>query len=198
LKQEDRRLQTTQLILETTKQLIREKGCETLTMKDIMEGSGLSKGAIFHYVKTKDEIYAWVLKERNEIINKSFMGEVNLGKKEFEGPMQKIADMLQNLEDPHDVSNKVLKYLLGKEDQPAVADVLQEFYEQTIRYSKQWILTGQQYGVIPATIDANKTADLFVLISLGLRVRSSLTSGPLYFNVQDFLDFLADTLKSRF
>ena len=148
--------QTTQLILETTKQLIHEKGCETLTMKDIMEGSGLSKGAIFHYVKSKDEIYAWVLKERNEMINKSFMGEVKQGGNEFEGPMEKIADMLQNLEDPQDVSNKVLKYLLGKEDQPAVAaDVLHEFYEQTTRYSKLWILTGQQYGVIPATIDCD-------------------------------------------
>jgi AcrR family transcriptional regulator len=145
MKQDERRQQTTQLLLETTKQLIREKGCDSLTMKDIMERSGLSKGAIFHYVKSKDEIYAWVLKERNERINLSFMGEVEHGAKELEGPLQKITDILYHLEDPQDVANKVLKYLLGKEDQPAVAEVLRQFYEQSVSFSKQWIVTGQQH-----------------------------------------------------
>jgi AcrR family transcriptional regulator len=197
LKQEERRQLTKQKLLDTTKELIREKGCDSLTMKDIMDHSGLSKGAIFHYVKSKDEIYAWVLKERNEMINRSFMGEVERGDKEFEGPLRKITETLHHLDDPADVSNKVLKYLIGKEDQPEVAEVLEEFYEQTLSFSKQWIITGQQHGVIPNTVDADKTAGLFVLISLGLRIRSSLTSAPATFSLQDYFSFLSDTLKPR-
>ena len=42
-----------------------------------------------------------------------------------------------------DVTNKVLIYLLGKEDQPAVAEALKQYYERSVHLSKQWILTGQ-------------------------------------------------------
>ncbi|WP_175471903.1 helix-turn-helix domain-containing protein [Paenibacillus naphthalenovorans] len=41
---------TFQFILSTTEQLIKEKGCQQTTLQDIMERTGLSKGAIYHYV----------------------------------------------------------------------------------------------------------------------------------------------------
>jgi AcrR family transcriptional regulator len=196
LKQKERRQHTTQLLLDTTKELIREKGCHFVTMKDIMEKSGLSKGAIFHYVKSKDEIFAWVLQERLEEINERFMNEVEQSEKTFDGPMQKIIDSLPMLEDAHNVMNKVLMYLLGKEDQPTIAEVIKQFYEQSVHFSKQWILTGQRHEVIPANVDADKTAELFVLLSLGLRVRSSLSFVPTAYNSQDFSLFIANILKS--
>lgn len=196
MKQEERRQQTTQLLLDSTKQLIMEKGCHAVTMKDIMEKSGLSKGAIFHYVKSKDEIFAWVLQERLEETNERFLNEVEKGGKTFDGPMQKIADSLPELEDAENVTNKVLMYLLGKEDQPAVAEVLKQFYERSVHLSKQWILTGQRHGVIPESVDTDKTAEMFVLLALGLRVRSSFPFRADFFRSQDFSSFMVQILKS--
>ena len=66
MKQEERRKQTIRLLLDATKELIREKGGHSITMKDIMDQSGLSKGSIFHYVKSEDEIFVWVLQDRLE------------------------------------------------------------------------------------------------------------------------------------
>ncbi|WP_410511972.1 TetR/AcrR family transcriptional regulator [Paenibacillus sp. BR2-3] len=197
MKQEERRQQTTQLLLDSTKELIREKGCHSVTMKDIMDKSGLSKGAIFHYVKSKDEIFAWVLQERLEETNEGFMNEVEQGGKTFDGPMQKIIDSLPVLEDAQDVTNKVLMYLLGKEDQPMVAEALKQYYEQSVHLSKQWILTGQRHGVIPESVDMDKTAEMFVLLSLGLRVRSSIPFALASFNTQDYSSFMVNILKSR-
>ncbi|CAM4498669.1 AcrR family transcriptional regulator [Paenibacillus endophyticus] len=197
MKQEERRQHTTGLLLNSTKELILEKGCQSITMKDIMEKSGMSKGAIFHYVKSKDEIFAWVLQERLEETNEHFMNAVEQGEKTFDGPMQKIIDGLPVLEDAQGVTNKVLIYLLGKEDEPIVAKALNQYYERSVHLSKQWILTGQRHGVISESIDTDKTAEMFVLLSLGLRVRSSIPLASVSFNTQDYSSFMVNILKSR-
>ncbi|WP_308634879.1 TetR/AcrR family transcriptional regulator [Paenibacillus silvisoli] len=197
MKQEERREQTTRLLLQTTKQLIREKGCASLTLKDIMERAELSKGAIFHYVKSKDELFAWVLGERLEETNQRFMDEVGQAERNFEGPMGSIAENFHTLEDAEDVTNKVFVYLLGKEEEPAVAEALNRFYERSVQLSRGWIEAGQRHGVIPETVDADRTAELFVLISFGLRVRSSFSLLDASFTAKQFTAFIADLLRSK-
>lgn len=197
MKQEERREQTIRQLLHATKELLQDRGCHSITMKDIMEKSELSKGAIFHYVKSKDEIFAWVLQERLEETNKHFMNQVEQAPKTFDGPMQVVSSNLAALEDAQDVTNKVLMYLLGKEDDPAVAEVLKNYYERSVYLSKQWIVSGQQHGVILESVDPDKTAEMFVLLSLGLRVRSSLpiklTSGT----AQDISSYIVNILKNQ-
>lgn len=197
MKQEERREQTTRQLLEATKRLLKDKGCHVVTMKDIVEQSGLSKGAIFHYVKSKDEIFAWVLQERLEETNKSFLNAVEQTPVTFDGPMQKISSNLEAIENTHDVTNKILMYLLGKEDEPAIAEVLRSFYERSVYLSKQWIVSGQQHGVILESVDADKTAELFVLMSLGLRVRSSLPIMSASCTAQDLSSYMVSILKAQ-
>nr|WP_228551472.1 TetR/AcrR family transcriptional regulator [Paenibacillus sp. B01] len=197
LKNEDRRKQTTQKLLHSTKELLQEKSCHAITMQDIMKRSELSKGAIFHYVKSKDEIFAWVLQERLEETNKHFMNEVELSGKTFDRPMQILSNSLLAFEDKHDVTNTVLMYLLGREEEPAVADVLQNFYTRAVDLSKQWISIGQQHGVIQESVDSDKMAEMFVLISLGLRVRSSLPAITASFTAQDLSAFMISSLKYK-
>ncbi|MFC5451808.1 TetR/AcrR family transcriptional regulator [Paenibacillus aestuarii] len=195
MKQEERRFQTRNRLLEATKALIHEKGCHSITMKDIMEKSQLSKGAIFHYVKSKDEIFALVLQERLEETNQRFMAEVEVNEKTFAGPMHKIMLSLSSLEASNEVTNMVLVYLLGKENEPAVAEVLQRFYERSVQLSRTWIVTGQQHGVIPQSVNADKTAEMFVLISIGMRVRSSFPAISASFTSADFSDLIVNQLQ---
>lgn len=196
MKNEERRETTTRKLLEATKQLLKLKSCHAITMKDIMDQSSLSKGAIFHYVKSKDEIFAMVLHERLEETNSKFMQETEHATKTFDGPMQSISQNLIALEDPHDITNKVLKYLLGKEEDPTVADVLQHFYERSVSFAKNWITLGQVHGVIMANIDPEQTAEMFVLLSLGLRVRSSFASTSAQFSTE-VSTFMSTILKSQ-
>lgn len=197
MKRELKRQQTKQLLLDTTKQLIEEKGCANMTLNDIMQRSGLSKGAIFHYVKGKDELLAMVLEERLEETNARFLEATRQGTPEFAGPMNQIAGSLRMLEERQDAANQVFIYLLGKSDQPDVAAVTKRFYEHAFGVSKQWILAGQHGGVIPPSIDADKTADLFVLISFGLRMRSSIGSDALAFGSADFGTWMANLLQPK-
>ncbi|WP_217593783.1 TetR/AcrR family transcriptional regulator [Cohnella sp. GbtcB17] len=194
MKQEARRQQTTRRLLEAAKALIAEKGCQAITMQDIMSRSGMSKGAIFHYVKSKNEIFVWVLQERLEETNASFMNEVEQGRRTFDEPMRTIGDSIVAYENPQDVTNKVLLYLLGKEDDPMVAEALRQYYERSVQLSQTWIETGQRYGVIPATVDADKAGDLFTLMTLGLRIRSSIPQAQTSFKGEDLTAFIRDIL----
>lgn len=195
MKQAERRQQTIQLILETTEQLIREKGCDSVTMKDIVDRSGLSKGAIFHYVKSKNEIFAWVLQEGLDDIDQRFTERENKGKKEFQGSLNEITKRFRELQDPESVTNQILVYLLSKSGQKEIDEVLDRFYRQSVQLSRQWIETGQTHGVIPSVVDSNKMGELFVLISLGLRMRSFLTDEESSFEIDDYITFLKETLN---
>ncbi|ANE46880.1 TetR family transcriptional regulator [Paenibacillus swuensis] len=195
MKQEERRQQTIQQLLDATKRLVHEIGCQSITMNHIIEKSGLSKGAIFHYVKSKDEIFAWVLQEGVEKTNLRFIDEVEKGKRDFEGPMRKIAEAFSALDQADDMTNKVFVYLLGKEHDPAIAQVLQQFHDRSVALARNWIETGQRSGVIPVTMDVNRTAEMFVVLSLGLRARSSIPGVTPAFTAQDFTKFVVQTLK---
>jgi AcrR family transcriptional regulator len=196
MKREQKREQTKKQILEATKEIIREKGCARTTLQDILDRTGLSKGAIFHYVKSKDELLSLVLREKLEETDRQFQAAAER-EVSFEGPMRAIADSMPQLEDAGNEGNRVLMYLLGNSDKPEVKEVLQQFYEQTVRLSRQWIDAGQRAGVIPADVDASKFAELFVLISLGIRMRSVMASGTFAFGGGDFAEWIADILRPK-
>ncbi|MGY4691711.1 TetR/AcrR family transcriptional regulator [Salibacterium sp. K-3] len=192
-----KRQQTKQLLLSATKELIHEKGCSKMTLNNIMERTDLSKGAIYHYVKSKDELLALVLQERIEDINDRFYAKVEQGNKELKGPLQEILQDLPSLQDPHDTTNRIFIYLLGRNDEDSVSDVVTKFYDQAVKLSKQWIETGQRNGVIPLSVDADKSAELFILLSYGLRMRSAISTDSNAFDTDEFSAFITDILRSN-
>ncbi|EGG34659.1 TetR/AcrR family transcriptional regulator [Paenibacillus sp. HGF5] len=197
MKQEERREQTKRILLEATEALIREQGASRTTLTDIMKRSGLSKGAIFHYVSSKDELFVLVLRARLAEQNEQFMNEVNKQGdiKQFDGPMNAIATGMSRLESRDDVSNLILMYLIGKSDQPEIADIVAGFYREATATSKEWIVTGQEAGVITKSIDAERTAELFELLSFGLRMRGLIDVTSDVFSTKEYSDFIIDILR---
>ena len=56
MKQEEKSMASKGRVLEAAASLFIRKGYEETTMQDIMEESGLSKGAIYHHFAGKQEI----------------------------------------------------------------------------------------------------------------------------------------------
>ncbi|MBB6729285.1 TetR/AcrR family transcriptional regulator [Cohnella zeiphila] len=196
MKRELKREQTLRKLIEASRDLIREKGCIQTTMSDIMERSGLSKGAIFHYVKGKDELFGLVLQSRTEETDRLFKEAVNR-RPDFQGPMRAIASGFPELSDPQDVSNRIFRYLLGRSEEPGVGEILARYYEDSVRKSAVWIEQGQRHGVIPEAVDANKTGEMFVLLSLGMRLRSGIEGVPNSVTAEDMAEWIAGTLHSQ-
>jgi len=186
-----------QHILDTTEQLIEEKGCRHTTLQDIIEKSGLSKGAIYHYVSGKDELFGLVLKAKLEQMDIDFHGVVEgTPPKDAVLPTQFIADGMAVQTEGNDVTSKIFTYLLGQIGNPKVESILNEIYGFSLNTAKSWIQTGQKAGAIPEEIDAEKMAALFMVFTYGLRVQNIISKsvGP-RIKLDDILKVLLRSLQ---
>ena len=163
-----------QLLLTATEELILEKGCQQTTLQDIMKRSGLSKGAIYHYVKSKDELMGLLLQKRFAAISQRFYQTVKEGGGELTEALGTISQSLSHVHDPRDVTNLILIYLLSKREDPVIGDMLSRLHAESIQTSKEWIEVGQKAGVIPESLDAEKIAILFTMITYGIRMKTQI------------------------
>ncbi|NIK79158.1 AcrR family transcriptional regulator [Paenibacillus castaneae] len=164
-----------QLILDTAEKLIQQKGCRQTTLQDIIEHSGLSKGAIYHYVSGKDELFGLILESKVELMNDQFVSVVSqAAARDATGPIRFATQSMSNQSEDQQVSNAIFIYLLGQIDNPKVAAVLQKLYRYAVKTATQWIETGQTAGAIPQTIDAAKMASMFMVFTYGLRVQNMI------------------------
>jgi len=166
-----------QNILLETEELILEKGCRNTTLKDIIERTGLSKGAIYHYVASKDELFGLILKTKIEQVNEKFNQLIShsMGAVPDAGRFGMATQFFHSRQNPNDVGNLIFVYLLSQDDEK-VKSILKSVYQYSKATGVQWIEMGQQNGVIPPTIDAEKMATLFMTFSYGLRVTQILSS----------------------
>lgn len=187
---------TFQNILSTTEQIIKEKGCQQTTLQDIMERTGLSKGAIYHYVKSKDELFGKILLNYMEETNHHFHEAAQQQQvPNIQGPIEAIMASYTK----KDASNEILIYLLSQQHNIKIKKVLDELYENSVSLSVSWIRYGQQHGVIPADIDAESLASMLITYSYGLRVRQLIDKQPerqepLF---QEMLRLMITALKSQ-
>lgn len=73
MNQREKSFATKNKILNAASILFFEKGYEETTMQDIMERSGVSKGAIYHYFASKQEIISFMIKDAQKHINTRFL-----------------------------------------------------------------------------------------------------------------------------
>lgn len=182
-------------LLATTEQLIKEKGCKQTTLQDIIERSGFSKGAIYHYVRSKDELFGFLLRIKMEETNKKFQQAKDEKKASLEAPLSAIASTFKYLTDEKDITNQIFIYLLGRKDQPAISKVLSKVHEHSKELSISWIEEGQRAGVIPESLDAQKTAIKFMTFAYGLRVMAMVHEGNHMLSMQDYYDFMFGILR---
>ena len=186
--------QTKQYLLSATKELIRDIGCSKLTFKNIMERTNLSKGAIYHHVKNKNQLLALVLLERNKEINSKFYSKVDYNKPNLDGPLEEILTSIHPLSDPAEVSNQIFFHLISQSHDSEVAGVLQQLYEQSYGLSKTWIKEGQENHVISKEIDADSASELFTMLTYGFRVKSMIAGES---NTSSVFEFIREYLNKR-
>ena len=67
--------QTVQLILDTAARLFTQKGYDRTTLQDIIDATGLSKGAIYHHFASKEAILIAVVEKIGDC-NNAVLAEV--------------------------------------------------------------------------------------------------------------------------
>jgi AcrR family transcriptional regulator len=184
------------MILATTEELIREKGCRQTTLQDIITNTGLSKGAIYHYVTGKDELLGLVLKARIGQMNTKFHEVVNNPATQgVEDPLQMIAAGIIQSSHHEDVTNKIFIYLLSQMDNPKVSKIMKDVYEYTLNTCTQWIETGQKFGVIPAAVEKAKVAESMLMLMYAMRVQNTIKQETGSMSRQDMMQFMLRTFQ---
>jgi AcrR family transcriptional regulator len=182
---------TLQRLLDTTKELIKEKGCKKTTMKDIIERSGVSKGGIYHYVESKDELLTFVLREQVERVHAQFYDTACESKEPFSLCVERlIAELYQLSAADGQVIQPILLYLLGKNDDLSARQAIRGFYRQLLQTTRRWIELGKRNGYCADWVDEERIADLLVLTSLGLHIRAGIPSEAGFFSTADFAKFI--------
>lgn len=98
MKQEEKSILSKEKILSAAGEVFAQKGFDAATMQDITEKSGLSKGAIYHHFKSKEEIMQ-ALGDRMFFENNPFE---KVGKRADLNGLQKIKELLKINQDDNE------------------------------------------------------------------------------------------------
>ncbi|WP_274651086.1 TetR/AcrR family transcriptional regulator [Paenibacillus humicola] len=187
------------MLLDIAEQMILEKGCRATTLQDIADRAGLTKGAIYHYVKSKDELFALILEAGMENANRLFFESAAQAPEGPEGliePLNAVSGRLQSIGSGNSAVNLVFLYLLSQQDKPAVADILKRYHETSVQTSRKWIEFGQQHGAIPGSVDADKAARMFAIFKNGLQVQQNISDEAGKIGEKDIFAFMMNALGS--
>lgn len=180
-----------------TEQLVLQKGCKKTTLQDIIQQSGLSKGAIYHYVRSKEELYGLILRNHTVKIDDSFFEEARKDTTGLDEPLLAIVNHLDYLTDKNDVRNIIFIYLLGQKDDPVINNLLSSIHVHSLDSSISWIKTGQEAGVIKSGLNAKNTAKMFMTFSYGLRVRAMIEETDISHEINEFYELMRSTLRNE-
>ncbi|MGL4338219.1 MAG: TetR/AcrR family transcriptional regulator [Turicibacter sp.] len=153
--------QTVDKIIETAHYLFIQKGYEKTSVQDIINELGLSKGAIYHHFKSKEEILYAVLNKEREQANlylELLVNEVSdvTAKEKLKYILRKVTS--------HEEINTTNKFLAN---QPNNSKAIVENIIQTVNYDSLMFYTLIQEGVEDGSLETEypkECAELLLLL----------------------------------
>ncbi|QTN00966.1 TetR family transcriptional regulator [Sediminibacillus dalangtanensis] len=184
-----------QKLIKVTEEIISEKGCQKTTLNEIIQRSGLSKGAIYHYVKSKNELFVLVLKHQLEQVDKQFHTSIKEQKEaELGEPLRQTLKSF--IHSKSSVSNQIFFYLISHQNKAEDQEILEEFQEAFFQHSVKWINAGQNRGPIPDTLDAEKISAFFTILGYGMRVQAMISEREELLSQEDVFQLMRSTLSN--
>lgn len=152
---------TVEKILEVSQRLFLEKGYDNTKIQDIADELGMTKGAIYHHFKSKEEIMD-VLGDTTFVNNNPF--EVVKKRNDLNGleKMKYVIKLNQSNEQMVELTNQALPLL---ENPQILAKMLESNYQNLLPYWLELIEEGQKDGSIK-TDHPKELAELLILMDL--------------------------------
>ena len=152
---------TVEKILEVSQRLFLEKGYDNTKIQDIADELGMTKGAIYHHFKSKEEIMD-VLGDTMFVNNNPF--EIVKKRKDLNGleKMKYVINLNQSNEQMIELTNQALPLL---ENPQILAKMFESNYQYLLPYWLELIEEGQKDGSIK-TNQPKELAELLILTDL--------------------------------
>ena len=152
---------TVEKILEVSQRLFLEKGYDNTKIQDIADELGMTKGAIYHHFKSKEEIMD-VLGDTMFVNNNPF--EIVKKRNDLNGleKMKYVINLNQSNEQMMELTNQALPLL---ENPQILAKMFESNYQYLLPYWLELIEEGQKDGSIK-TNQPKELAELLILTDL--------------------------------
>jgi len=146
-------------LVETALQLFSDKGFEGTSVQDVVSTAGVTKGAMYHYFASKDdllqEIYARVLRVQQERLDQFAQSDAPIAERVHGAAADVVANVTENL--PSMVIFFRSLHQLGDEQQAEVRRERRRYHE-TFR---AMIAEGQRSGAFRADVDPDLVVDFY-------------------------------------
>ncbi|MBC8081086.1 MAG: TetR/AcrR family transcriptional regulator [Gorillibacterium sp.] len=159
-------------ILEVALQCFAEKGYRSATIDDIARKLGMSKGSIYLYFKTKEEIYTRIIQDRMRRTVKGIRSQYT----DIEGAADKLHLVIQtfcdqNLEGLRFLLAFHLEFWLESSRRPELREVMEEQNETAITLLRDIVEEGIRTGEFRADVCPEQAASLFWAARDGLALQ---------------------------
>jgi len=167
-----------QEILQSAHVCFAEKGFEASTVDDIVAHSGLSKGAIYNYFKSKDEIYLALMEGQTNNSGSEFAKAIAERKTSLD-KLNYLFEAYQD-NDPNDEENKGqaivhFEFRLYSTRNPKLKEVLTERYKDFfVSLLTRIINEGQNAGEFNKEHDPAIYADIFWAMISGVTLQATI------------------------
>lgn len=165
-------------ILQAALECFAEKGYYASTVDDIVRFSERSKGSIYNYFKSKEDIFMGILQyeQKNELDN------LKAALRTIKSPTEKLKYWI-NTDIPYNLSKKKLmrvhvEFWLYSTDSPDVQHILTERFDNIFNMVKEIIQEGQQSGEFNQTIDPEKASAMFWSMHDGIWLHAVIGYNP--------------------
>lgn len=194
---------TREYILNIALKLFLQKSFKAVTLKEIVETSQLSKGAFYHYFKSKEEVFVEVIKHfYGDMIAMQFdtFSQTSLKQYylDFLGDIQRRIgnSALSKATGEHFNVNHYMLLFEASKLIPGFLDVHREHNEKELRYWTEAVLRAQKSGEIKSQIPAEQIAKMFFYMADGYGM-NKIWHGPSIQNdeLQQLWDGLYEMLR---
>ncbi|MHA6253110.1 TetR/AcrR family transcriptional regulator [Oceanobacillus sp. CAU 1775] len=161
-------------ILDAALECFSKKGYSASTVDDIVKYSELSKGSVYNYFKSKEEIFLSLLNQRSEAVFENL--RVNLAR--IDSPVEKLKYWIRT-DLPYDINKRKFMHVhieswLYASDAPHVKEVLKKNFDILFGMTEEIISQGQEIGEIKKDIDTNAAAAMFWSLHDGIWLHASI------------------------
>lgn len=161
-------------ILASALECFSTKGYYASTVDDIVKYSKLSKGSVYNYFKSKEEIFLSLLHQRNEGV----LEELKQKLAEISSPLEKLRYWIKT-DIPYNINKKKFMHVhieswLYATDAPHVKEVLEEQFNLSFRLTQDIVIQGQETGEISQDIDPDAASAMFWSLHDGIWLHASI------------------------
>jgi AcrR family transcriptional regulator len=140
-----------------------QKGFEATTIDDIVKQAGVSKGAVYHYFKSKDEIYLELIETGVE----RFVAFMNAAFEPAKTTTEKLQILIQTCWDTDRTAERrntmfvLLEFWIFSARQPKLRDMIPHIVYHLRSLLIELIDEGKQRGEFRSDVDSKRVATLF-------------------------------------